>query len=114
MNADELQKARTRNDYLQAHYRDRAAGFHPECEPICVSEAAEMLPVLLTHIDLQAWQIAALKAALIDRDVRLLEPCNGECGKNDIKPEDCDQCEHDYARSQLAQEMPDIFGEATK
>ena len=54
-------------------------------------------PAMLAHIDDQAAQMATLKAALIGRDLRLLESCNGECGKNNNQPEDCDQCEHDTA-----------------
>jgi hypothetical protein len=64
MNADELTKARIRNEYLQRYYADKATGYHPECEPVCVSEAAEMLPGLLEHIDSQASQITTLKAAM--------------------------------------------------
>jgi hypothetical protein len=59
-------------------------------------------------------QIAALKAALVARDLRLLEECNGECGKNDIKPDDCGQCEHEYVISQLARELPEIDWEGMK
>lgn len=65
-------------------------------------------------IDEQARQIAELKTALIDRDIRLLEPCNGECGKNDIQPEDCDRCEHDYVMQALAREMPQFDWEDMK
>jgi hypothetical protein len=48
-------------------------------------------------------QIAALKAALIDREMRLLVECNGDC-----KLADCHKCERSEAILQLAHELPDI------
>ena len=62
-----------------------------------MNDASMYIDKLFAHIDEQASQIATLKAALIGRDLRLLESCNGECGKNNNQPEDCDQCEHDTA-----------------
>jgi hypothetical protein len=53
-------------------------------------------------------QIATLKDALIDRDWRLLQECNGECDMNDAMPEDCDKCEHDSVLAKLARELPEI------
>lgn len=73
---------------------------------------SRLLQNMLNLVHVQNEQIATLKAALIDRDLRLLEECNGECGKNDIQPEDCDRCEQEYVVSQLAREMPEIFGDA--
>jgi hypothetical protein len=79
-----------------------------------MNDASRYIDKLFTHVDEQASQIATLQAALIGRDLRLLESCNGECGKNNIQPEDCDQCEHDYVVSQLAREYPEIFAEEKK
>jgi hypothetical protein len=46
-------------------------------------------------------QIATLKAALIDRDLRLLEPCNGECNVNYRALKDA-ACDYDNGVSHLA------------
>jgi hypothetical protein len=82
-------------------------------EDLVKAEAAEEGAVRLV-LNAKDRQIAALKAALADRDLRLLEPCNGECGKNDIKLEDCDRCEREYVISQLVREMPQIDWEDMK
>jgi hypothetical protein len=99
MMLDELTKARTRNEYLQMYYADNATGYHPECEP--VSEAAEMLPGLLEHIDSQASQIATLKATLIQerKDKMQLDASRFGMGI----PEETAM---DRAKEQLAREMP--------
>jgi hypothetical protein len=106
MNADELTKARIRNEYLQRYYADKATGYHPECEPVCVSEAAEMLPGLLEHIDSQDEQITALKSALIQerKDKMQLDASRFGMGI----PEETAM---DRAKESLAREMPDIFKE---
>jgi len=108
MNADELTRARTRNEYLQQYYAEKANGYHPECEPICVSEAAEMLPVLLEHINAQDKQLAALKAALItERAYHLYYKCQGDCGRAV-----CSAGTHKKdAIIELARKMPEIFKE---
>jgi len=92
---------------MNAEEIDAANEFRSENWADC-PRMAEYLEMALEHINFQVKQIAALKTALIDRDLRLLEECNGECGKNDIKPEDCDLCEYDYVISQLARELPEI------
>jgi hypothetical protein len=106
MMLDELTKARIRNEYLQMYYADKATGYHPECEPVCVSEAAEMLPGLLEHIDSQASQIATLKAACIQerKDKMQLDASRFGMGI----PEETAM---DRAKEQLARDMPDIFKE---
>lgn len=47
----DVEKAKTRRENLEEYYRLRKNGYHPECEPICVSEAAEMLPAALDEIE---------------------------------------------------------------
>jgi hypothetical protein len=90
-------------------HADKATGYHPECAPVCVSEAAEMLPGLLEHIDSQASQIATLKAALVQerKDKMQLDASRFGMGI----PEETAM---DRAKEQLARDMPWINWEETK
>lgn len=46
-----LQEARVKMEYLLDYYNRRENGYHPECEPVAVSEAAAMLPALITEVE---------------------------------------------------------------
>ncbi len=48
---DPLSTAREKRDDLLEYYRMRDAGYHPECEPRCVSEAAELVPELIDQAE---------------------------------------------------------------
>ena len=64
-------------------------------------------------------QIVTLKAALIDRDLRLLGDCLGECPNHIVLGRaptrmDCDKCAREVVIRQLAQEYPHIAWEEKK
>lgn len=59
----DIQKARAATESLLEYYRKKAEGYHPECEPLRVTNAAEMLPAALDRIE-------ELEAALIEERAR--------------------------------------------
>lgn len=59
-----LQEARQLCKGLQEYYRAKENGYHPECEPLIVSESARMLPELLAYAERREAQAIELKAKI--------------------------------------------------
>lgn len=114
----DMQKAQAARDNLEGYYRYKANGYHPECEPLCVSEAAMMLPAALDRIEELQATIESLKTAIIsDRTELVLYSPDYIVWRyhNDIdKIESQDDWEplEVEAKAQLAREYPEIFGDA--
>ena len=56
----------------------------------------------LIKLQEQVEEIKRLEEALVEERVKQLDPCNGECGKEDDP--DCEECENRIAREQLRAE----------